>query len=88
MPPPYIIDINIYRVFTTPVKGKVLQCPWGRISPGQILGDPGKLSTKSFQDFPKTFPLSGFIMGVLQPFAGTFPFRGDSFIKELQSDSV
>lgn len=37
MPTLYVIDINIYSVFATPVKGKVSECPWGHNPPGPVL---------------------------------------------------
>lgn len=37
MPTLYVIDINIYSVFATLVKGKVSECPWGPSAPGPVL---------------------------------------------------
>lgn len=42
MPTLYVIDINIYSVFATPVKGKVSVGPWKHVPSGPVLKDPGK----------------------------------------------
>lgn len=73
MPTLYVIDINIYSVFATPVKGKVSEGPWGHIPPGPVLCDPGKKSTSVFR-FSKIPALSSFgnsYRGFLQCFANT-----------------
>lgn len=52
MPTLYVIDINIYSVFATPVKGKVSVGPWKHVPSGPVLRDPGKKNKvyKIFQD--------------------------------------
>lgn len=79
MPTLYVIDINIYSVFATPVKGRFQQVR-GNGPPGPVLRDPGKQSKAL--DFPRSLhslPLE-FIPGILHCFANIQPFLGDLFI--------
>lgn len=50
MPTLYVIDINIYSVFATPVKGKVSECPWDTILQG-LFSETQERKTPKFLDF-------------------------------------